>query len=331
MDYILNFLLLIILFILLIIMQKKVSKKKIINCCFSEEKHKDCMRESDKKIFELPRRFSKTKCIQGPIKGFTMRSSCAPYMDCKENENFSNIKGGDQQLNLNNKNLEICSLDPLTGWFRNGKCQTDENDHGSHLVCSKMTKEFLDYTKEKGNDLSSVVKPGQNWCLCQYRWNQAFKDGTEPPVLKSSTNNLITSDVKKNIEISLKKDKHKQFLYDKENPTETFDLYHNTNPSDTINISYNNLNSLRLTIYNLEKLFQNDKYSHKRISQVVLVIKNRLLVIKKISNNSSKEYNRDLNNRIELIESYQNFLKQRTNIKPIENRKKLVFKNDYIK
>lgn len=123
-------------------------------------------------------------------------------------EKFQSPKVSNKQLNLYDRDLEVCSLDPLTGWFRNGKCQTDDQDHGSHLVCAKMSKEFLDYTKEKGNDLYTVVQPGQNWCLCQYRWNQAFNDNKEPLVYKKASNHLISSDIKKNINISLKKKKH---------------------------------------------------------------------------------------------------------------------------
>lgn len=62
--------------------KKKKDSKKIIDCCKSQSKHRVCQRKSDQKIFNLPRRFSKKKCIFKPIKGFTMRSSCAPYKDC---------------------------------------------------------------------------------------------------------------------------------------------------------------------------------------------------------------------------------------------------------
>ena len=197
---------------------KTSQKKKIINCCSSSTKDKSCKRETDEKIFNLPRKIPKEKCINGPIKGFTMRSSCAPYNDCqvnnpnnnKHNNNKHNNKKSSNQLNLNNKELEICSLNPKTGWFRDGKCHADDQDHGNHLICSTMTKEFLDYTKDQGNDLSTVVKPGQNWCLCQLRWNEAFKDGKEPLVVKSSSNDLILPEIKKNINKSLTRKKIKK-------------------------------------------------------------------------------------------------------------------------
>ena len=76
----------------------------------------------------------------------------------------------------------------MTGFYRDGYCMTGEEDTGTHTVCAKMTKSFLDYTATKGNDLSSVVKPGDKWCLCQYRWLEAFKDGKSPPVIARATN-----------------------------------------------------------------------------------------------------------------------------------------------
>ena len=62
----------------------------------------------------------------------------------------------------------------MTGFYRNGYCMTGIDDKGTHTVCAKMDKSFLDYTKSKGNDLYSVVKPGDKWCLCQNRWNEGF-------------------------------------------------------------------------------------------------------------------------------------------------------------
>ena len=118
-------------------------------------------------------------------------------------------------MNIDGTNLEICSLNPLTGYTRSGKCEHENTDFGNHYVCSKMDKKFLDYTKNKGNDLSSVVKPGQNWCLCQNRWMQAYNDGKEPYVLTKSTNNKTRDEVKKAIKISLKRSKKKKTLKQK--------------------------------------------------------------------------------------------------------------------
>ena len=89
--------------------------------------------------------------------------------------------------------LETCSLSPMTGFTRTGKCETNEYDYGTHLVCAKVTQQFLTYTKSQGNDLSTPtsyfpgLKPGDNWCLCVYRWVQAYKDGVAPPPVLNAT------------------------------------------------------------------------------------------------------------------------------------------------
>lgn len=90
--------------------------------------------------------------------------------------------------------LEICSIAPMTGFTRTGKCETNQWDHGTHLICAKVNEKFLEYTKSKGNDLSTPrswfpgLKDGDNWCLCVFRWVQAFRDGSAPPVLLNATN-----------------------------------------------------------------------------------------------------------------------------------------------
>ena len=64
------------------------------------------------------------------------------------------------------KKIKVCSKNPMTGFYRDGYCMTGSDDSGTHTVCAKMDKKFLDYTAKKGNDLSSVVEPGDKWCLC---------------------------------------------------------------------------------------------------------------------------------------------------------------------
>ena len=105
-------------------------------------------------------------------------------------------RGGKLDKSILNEELQVCSKDPMTGFTRDGYCRTNSNDSGSHLVCAKMDQQFLDYTKSKGNDLSSVVKDGENWCLCQDRWLQAHKVKKAPKVIKSATNSMIRDDVK---------------------------------------------------------------------------------------------------------------------------------------
>ena len=91
--------------------------------------------------------------------------------------------------------LELCSLDPLTGFTRTGCCETGPEDVGSHTVCAEMTADFLRQSKRRGNDLSTPVpewgfpglKPGDRWCLCVARWKEAFEAGFAPPVVLEST------------------------------------------------------------------------------------------------------------------------------------------------
>ena len=98
----------------------------------------------------------------------------------------SNVLGG---------KLETCCTSPITGFYRDGKCNTGGGDMGAHIVCAQMTEEFLNYTKSRGNDLSTPVpafnfpglKPGDRWCLCASRWKEALDAGVAPPVVLPAT------------------------------------------------------------------------------------------------------------------------------------------------
>lgn len=98
-------------------------------------------------------------------------------------------------LNVLGQELQACSYDPLTGYFRDGCCNTDEHDRGLHVVCAVMTQEFLDYSKSQGNDLITPrpqwrfkgLKPGNRWCLCALRWKEAFEAGVAPNVVLQAT------------------------------------------------------------------------------------------------------------------------------------------------
>ncbi len=100
------------------------------------------------------------------------------------------------QKNVLGTTLRTCCKKPLTGFFRNGLCETDEEDVGSHTVCIQATAEFLEFSKAVGNDLSTPnllfgfegVKPGDCWCLCLSRWKQAFDEGKAPKIKLESCN-----------------------------------------------------------------------------------------------------------------------------------------------
>jgi uncharacterized protein (DUF2237 family) len=91
--------------------------------------------------------------------------------------------------------LEDCSHKPMTGFFRDGCCNTNEQDAGSHTVCAVMTDEFLKFSKARGNDLSTPMpdygfpglKAGDRWCLCAPRWQEAFETGQPPRVVLRAT------------------------------------------------------------------------------------------------------------------------------------------------
>ncbi len=97
--------------------------------------------------------------------------------------------------NVLGKTLETCSTSPMTGFFRNGCCETGSQDVGTHVVCAQVTEEFLTYTQQQGNDLSTPMpmfdfpglKPGDRWCLCVSRWKEALDSGVAPPIVLAAT------------------------------------------------------------------------------------------------------------------------------------------------
>lgn len=97
--------------------------------------------------------------------------------------------------NVLGKPLQSCSGTPKTGFYRNGCCDTGPGDDGVHVVCAMMTEEFLEFSRDSGNDLSTPVpefdfpglKPGDRWCLCAARWKEALQAGVAPPVVLEAT------------------------------------------------------------------------------------------------------------------------------------------------
>lgn len=91
--------------------------------------------------------------------------------------------------------LQMCSLSPRTGFFRNGRCDVNDQDVGCHAVCAQVTEEFLVYSRNMGNDLSSPspmfqfpgLQPGDRWCICAPRWKEALDAGMAPPVVLAGT------------------------------------------------------------------------------------------------------------------------------------------------
>ncbi|QIT54987.1 DUF2237 domain-containing protein [Aquisalimonas sp. 2447] len=92
--------------------------------------------------------------------------------------------------NIRGKPLQVCGTSPMTGFFRDGCCNTGHEDAGMHTVCARVTAEFLEFSKNRGNDLTRAfpgaafpgLQPGDRWCLCAARWLEAYKAGVAPPV-----------------------------------------------------------------------------------------------------------------------------------------------------
>ena len=97
--------------------------------------------------------------------------------------------------NVLGESLEECCTEPLTGFYRDGCCRTGADDIGLHVVCAQMTAEFLEFSRRRGNDLITPrpeflfpgLKPGDCWCLCAARWQEALEAGVAPPIKLAAT------------------------------------------------------------------------------------------------------------------------------------------------
>lgn len=104
-----------------------------------------------------------------------------------------------REKNVLGRDIEPCSTDPVTGWFRDGTCKTAPEDIGSHTVCAVVTAEFLDHQKSIGNDLTTPMpmyqfpglKPGDRWCVTARNWMRAHRDGAAAPVVLAATHERV--------------------------------------------------------------------------------------------------------------------------------------------
>jgi uncharacterized protein (DUF2237 family) len=109
----------------------------------------------------------------------------------------------EDDVNVFGEPLAPCSAGPVTGFYRNGCCSTGAEDHGRHVVCAEMTAAFLEFSKRLGNDLSTPrpelgfpgLKPGDRWCLCADRWQQALEADAAPRVVLGATHRLALEHV----------------------------------------------------------------------------------------------------------------------------------------
>lgn len=110
---------------------------------------------------------------------------------------------GEEEKNVLGDSLEPCGTDPMTGYLRDGHCRDVDGDRGRHQLCARMTEEFLDYSKARGNDLVTPrpefdfpgLEPGDRWCVCVARWIQAYEDDVAPPVYLEATSRAVLDDV----------------------------------------------------------------------------------------------------------------------------------------
>ena len=107
------------------------------------------------------------------------------------------------ERNVLGKPIETCSIEPMTGFFRDGCCRTSAEDVGKHTVCVELTAEFLAFSKSKGNDLSTPrpeysfpgLKAGDRWCLCFARWVEAYHAGIAPKLVLESTHEAVADEL----------------------------------------------------------------------------------------------------------------------------------------
>jgi uncharacterized protein len=107
---------------------------------------------------------------------------------------FARAKMNITTQNVLGNRLALCSIDPITGFERAGKCTSGPDDSDTHTVCAVMTSRFLDFTKRQGNDLTTPsgpdfpgLSPGHRWCLCALRWGEGLEGGHSPPVILEAT------------------------------------------------------------------------------------------------------------------------------------------------
>jgi hypothetical protein len=213
------------------------------NCCDIGTRKKKCVRK-DGKVFNLPRRFTRKKCLTMKVRGFSMKSSCAPYKYCKRLR--KTIKGG-------------------TNKEKRGK--TMKNKRGKTM---KNKRGKTRRRKEKGRDKGKSKK---------------------------------------------------QFLFNPDDPSKSFDVYIDKNPNDTIPIKYKTLEDVRDTVHKLEKLYKAGKYTHKRIWQVGMIMYVRLKVYY-----DGKGIGKDRKvSQYNLAKRYFKFLGKRTKAVGDINRKKMKF------
>ena len=294
----------------------------MVNCCNHSKNDKSCIRKSDKKSFKLPRKFSRRKC-KNP-KGFTMRSSCAPYKDCSKRGSKQN---GGKRSSKRSKDKTIRKLPKLR------KIDDAHKKHKYHLSDPQSKRilainEGINFEmKNRGltKKKAAISKKGRFNILRIYRKNnkkdECRKLTSDMKYIDKKynlgkTKNICKGGGKRGGKYSSKT--KKQFLYNPDDPKKSFDVYIDKNPNDTIPIKYTTLNDVKNTILKLERLYKNDKYTHKRIWQVGMILYVRLKVLK---DKKPIEF--------KLAERYFKHLGERSKIKDSDKKKELILRKKH--
>ena len=280
-------------------------------CCGSTGSDNNCKRK-DGKTFSLPRKFSKGKC-KNP-KGFTMKSSCAPYKYCSNRSSKRSSRGGNNKQSKNTKKRVLLpKLRPINN--KNVKHKYKLSDPQNKRILA-IDEGIRDEVKKTGKTLkkAAISKKGRFNILRIYRKNK------RPQECKKITSDMKYIDKKYGLgkTTNICKNKtggKKNFLYNPDNPKKSFDVYIDKNPKDTIPIKYKTLDDVKSTIKKLESLYKNNKYPHKRIWQVGMIMRVRLESLK---SKKPQQY--------KLANKYFKHLSKRSKIKNESDRKKFVFK-----
>jgi methionine-S-sulfoxide reductase len=326
----------------------------MVNCCNHNKNDKICIRKGDKKSFKLPRKFSRRKCKKA--KGFTMRSSCAPYKDCSKKK----LKGG--KWSEKSDALETTYLAGGCFWgiqeffdnyngviktrvgYMGGKesyptyeevCNNNTNHAETvEIIYDPIRVSYLDILKAFDKIRNKKVSKSQYRSVIfatSEQIHEALEFIKDKPDIKllskqdytfyEAENYHQNYNSKLNIGGGKTKKNKKRFLYNPNDPKKSFDVYIDKNPNDTIPIKYTTLNDVKNTIKKLESLYKNNKYTHKRIWQVGMILYVRLKVLK---DKKPKEF--------KLSERYFKHLGKRSKIKnrdkdiQTKQRKKYTFK-----
>ena len=293
----------------------------MIDCCKSSKNHKKCMRLSDKKVFSLPRRFTKKRCMQG-VKGFTMRSSCAPYKICLGQQSQKGGKRETKKRIAKSSRKLLPRLRPIS--FKNKKhiYKISSSDRKRKMAMNEGVRMEAKKTHKNMKEAALAKKARFN-ILRIYRRNKKLDECNiltkdmrylDEKYGLGETKNICGKQSQKGGKRETKK-KEKQFLYNPENPKLSFDVYIDKNPKDTIPIKYTTLEDVKQTIAKLEKLYKNGEYPHKRIWQVGMIMYVRLKFLK----DKKRE-------QFKLAEKYFKFLGERTKINGDRERMAFEFK-----